>query len=135
MLEKMLFGRTVIPLMGRCLDAYFLRHKVTANNVANVEVPGYNRLEVKFEAELENQLNRNKFALCQTHPKHLPVGGRLRSTPEVSVDDSNPKLNAINNVDIDLEMADMAKNQLGYNLISTVLRMEYQRLRMAIRGQ
>ncbi|NQS98790.1 MAG: flagellar basal body rod protein FlgB [candidate division Zixibacteria bacterium] len=135
MLENMLFGKTVTPLCGKCLDAYSLRHKVIANNVANVEVSGYNRMEVKFEAELENQLNRNKFALCQTHPKHLPVGGRLNSAPGVAVDDSNPKLNAINNVDIDMEMADMAKNQLGHNLISTVMRMEYQRLRMSIRGQ
>ena len=135
MLQKMLFGRTITPFMNRCLDAYSLRHKVIANNVANVEVSGFNRMEVDFETELKTQLNRSKYALCRTHPKHLPLGDIFGAEPKVIVDKSNMKLNAINNVDIDMEMADMAKNQISFNLLSTVMRMEYQRLRMAIRGQ
>jgi flagellar basal-body rod protein FlgB len=135
MLEKMLFGRTITPLAGRCLDAYSLRHKVIANNVSNVEVPGYNRMEVKFEDELTDRLRHRDDALWKTHPQHLPKVKKLEAEPEVAVDNSEPKYNAINNVDIDLEMADLAKNQLNFSLISTILRMEYQRMRMAIRGQ
>ena len=135
MIQKMLFAKTIVPIAGKSLDAYAMRHKAIANNVANVEVEGYNRLEVKFEDSLKAHLKTSQNALCQTHKKHLPDGDGLRTVPKIAVDESNPKLNAINNVDIDLEMADLAKNQLNFNLISTALRLEYNRLRMAIRGQ
>lgn len=131
----MLFGNTIVPLAGKTLDAYAMRHKAIANNVANVEVEGYNRLEVKFEDSLKAHLKSSQNALCQTHEKHLPDGHGLKTAPTIAVDESNPKLNAINNVDIDMEMADLAKNQLNFNLISTALRLEINRLRMAIRGQ
>ena len=136
MLQKALFNKTITPLIGKCLDAYTMRHKAIANNVANVEVPDFNRREVNFENELKQALNTGSRALCRTHPKHIPIRKSIDEiAPRINIDSSNPKLNAVNNVDIDMEMADMAKNQLNFNLFSTVLRMEYQRLRMAIRGQ
>lgn len=135
MIQKMLFGNTIVPLAGKSLDAYAMRHKAIANNIANVEVEGYNRLEVKFEESLKAHLKPDSQALYRTHEDHLPEGQGLKTAPSLSVDSSNSKLNAINNVDIDLEMADLAKNQLNFNLLSTALRMEYNRIRMAIRGQ
>lgn len=136
MLSKLLFGRTITPLAGKCLDAYSMRHKAVANNIANVEVPGYNRREVKFEEELKDCLRASHKALSQTHEKHIPIRCRIEKVqPSYAIDQENPKLNAINNVDIDMEAADLGKNQINFNLISTALRMEYQRLRMAIRGQ
>lgn len=136
MLQKLLFKSTITPLIGKCLDAYAKRHKAIAANVANVEVPGFNRRQVNFEKELKEALNKKGQGLCRTHPQHLPLQKSLdKVVSQVGIDRSNPKLNAINNVDIDLEMADMAKNQLNFDLLATVLRMEYQRLRMAIRGQ
>jgi len=137
MLDKMLFGKTVTPLAEKCLDAYSLRHKAIANNIANVEVPGYNRREVQFEDELKRCLKKDLSGLCTTHEKHIPISKCKieRIQPRMVVDESNPKLNAVNNVDIDMEMADLAKNQIDFDLMSTALRLEYQRLRMAIRGQ
>ncbi len=134
-LQEMLFAKTVAPLAEKTLNAYSLRHKAIANNIANVEVPGYQRLEVHFEDALKAYLKPSKEALYKTHPKHLPDAREISAVPRLSIDRSNPKLNAINNVDIDLEMADLAKNQLSFNLIATALRHEYNRLRMAIRGQ
>jgi len=134
MIKDILFSKTIAPLAKKTLDAYAMRHKAIANNIANVEVPGYHRLEVHFEEALRSYLKPNQDALCKTHPKHLPDENLLDTMPKLGVDRSNPKLNAINNVDIDLEMADMAKNQLNFSLISTALRHEFNRLRMAIRG-
>lgn len=135
MIQKMLFAKTIAPLAGKTLDAYALRHKTIANNIANIEVPHYNRLEVKFEDTLKKHLRPGDNALWKTHERHLPDGNDLCGVPSVSVDKTQPKLNAINNVDIDLEMADMSKNQLSFNLISAALKNEYNRIRMAIRGQ
>ncbi len=136
MLHKLLLNPTVTPLIGKCLNAYTKRHKAIASNIANIEVPGFKRREVKFEKELKEALRQRGEGLCRTHPQHLPVKKSLdKVIPTIAVDESNPKLNAVNNVDIDMEMADMAKNQMNFDVMATVLRMEYQRLRMAIRGQ
>jgi flagellar basal-body rod protein FlgB len=135
-LNKLLFAKTIAPIAGKCLDAYSMRQKAIANNIANAEVSGYNRLEIDFEAELKDKVQRSsKWALHKTHPKHLPIGDPFTAEPKVKTDKSEPKYNAINNIDIDMEMTDLAKNQLNFSLISNVLRMEYQRMRMAIRGQ
>jgi flagellar basal-body rod protein FlgB len=135
LLQKILFKRTITPLLGKGLDAYSMRHKAIANNLANIEVPGYDRKVVSFEKELKDALKYSTHALCRTHPKHIPIKNSIDHVkPNAATDESNPKMNAINNVDVDLEMAEMAKNQLSFNLLSTVLRMEYQRLRMAVRG-
>jgi len=136
MIKDMLFGKTIAPLSGKCLDAYAMRHKAIANNLANIEVKGYDRREVKFENELKECLRRENTALNLTNEKHIPVGCKLEKVqPRFAIDKANPKLNAINNVDVDLEAADMGKNQIDFDTIATVLRIEYQRLRMAIRGQ
>ena len=134
-IQEMLFGRTIVPLASKSLDAYAMRHKAVSNNLANIEVPGYNRMEVHFEEALRAHLKPSKEALWRTHEKHLPDGNKMSAVPKIGFDTSNPKLNAVNNVDVDLEMADMAKNQLNFSLISTALRHEYNRIRMAIRGQ
>jgi flagellar basal-body rod protein FlgB len=135
MLNKLLFGKTITPLVTKCLDAYSMRHKAIATNIANVEVRGYHRRIVNFEDDLKNSLKSSKSALLRTDEKHIPPSHLREPEPAYAVDKSHPKVNAINNVDIDMESADMAKNQIDYSLISTILRMEYQRLRMAIRGQ
>src|SRR4029079_13125873 len=45
-----------IGLLSQTLDAAALRHRVIAQNVANVNTPGYRRLEVSFEADLARAL-------------------------------------------------------------------------------
>ncbi|MBL7191786.1 flagellar basal body rod protein FlgB [bacterium] len=135
MLDKLLIKNTIAPVLKKSLDAYSLRHKAIASNLANVEVKGFKRREVKFEDELKDALFDRGRGLCRTHSRHMPIRKGIEDVnPDAVIDASNPKYNAINNVDVDMEMADMAKNQLNFNTMATVLRMEYQRLRMAIRG-
>ena len=136
MINKALFQKTVTPLLGKALGAYTNRHKTIAANIANVEVPDYNRRTLAFEEELKEALSVNGKGLSRTHPKHMPVRSSLDDVRgRIDIDRSEPKLNAVNNVDIDHETAAMAQNQLNFNTLATTLRMEYQRIRMAIRGQ
>ena len=44
-----LFDKTRIPLLGKALDAYALRHKVISSNIANVTTEGYHSKSVAFE--------------------------------------------------------------------------------------
>jgi hypothetical protein len=43
-----LFGKTEIPNLEKALDAYSLRHKAIASNIANATTPGYKKVEVKI---------------------------------------------------------------------------------------
>lgn len=53
------FTRTV-DLLHRALDVNALRYEVTANNLANAEVPGFKRTDVNFEAELKRALDSQR---------------------------------------------------------------------------
>ena len=44
MLEKILFNRTNMPLISLTIDAAMLRILTIANNIANVNTPGYLRV-------------------------------------------------------------------------------------------
>lgn len=43
-------------LLARLVDASSLRHRVIAQNVANVNTPGYHRRDVSFEGALAREL-------------------------------------------------------------------------------
>nr|WP_303047689.1 flagellar basal body rod protein FlgB [Treponema pallidum] len=64
------FTRTV-DLLHRALDVNALRYEVTANNLANAEVPGFKRTDVNFEAELKRALDsqRNETSFFRSEEK------------------------------------------------------------------
>ena len=136
MFGKAIVAKSAIPLLHRCLDAYSLRHKAIANNIANVEAPGYSRARVRFEDKLKKALFDSSQAMVTTNEKH--IGERERHIekvqPEVEIDTANGALNGMNNVDIDQEMANLAKNTLDYNTAATLLRHEYTRFRLSMGG-
>jgi flagellar basal-body rod protein FlgB len=112
---------TRTDLLARVLDTAATRHKVIAHNVANVNTPGYERLEVTFEDELA---------------KVLAGGGDPSSVkPAVVVDDSAPARADGNTVDIDVEMGQLTKNALLYQAASTILTSRLGTLRSAITGR
>ena len=59
-----LFDGTKIPVLHRALDAYTLRQKVIAGNIANITTPGYKAQSVKFEDELSGVCRPVVFPAC-----------------------------------------------------------------------
>jgi flagellar basal-body rod protein FlgB len=134
MFKNAITDKTVVPLLHKCMDTYAMRHKAIANNVANAEVPGYQRVQVRFEDSLKKALFDRRHALSVTDDKHIP--GRDRNIdnvrPKLEVDTSQSELNGANNVDIESEMAGMAKNTLDFATAATLLRHEFSRFRMGM---
>ncbi|WP_281889669.1 flagellar basal body rod protein FlgB [Paenibacillus sp. YYML68] len=101
------------------LDVLTLKHKVIADNIANVDTPYYKAKEVVFQDELRRQLENGdqaKLQLHQTEAKHLPGHKPPTEVPHQVRKLSHTVMNNNqNNVDIDYEMASLAKNQLVYN--------------------
>ena len=94
------------------LDRASLQQKVTAQNIANLNTPGYKRSYIEFSEEL----NRAKLSLKRTNPGHLAAGGAQAEEPRVRVE--GYACADGNNVDLDREMLDLVTNQLRYNILA-----------------
>ncbi|HQQ22901.1 MAG TPA: flagellar basal body rod protein FlgB [Spirochaetota bacterium] len=129
-------------LLERALDAESVRRKVISNNVANVDTPHFKRSEVNFESELKRaidqnrELSENDYPGAVTDEKHIPfiqmrdvkgVGSRI------NLDYSTSLRNDGNNVDIEKEMVDAAKNLMRYNAFITSLNQNFKVLKMVMR--
>lgn len=108
-------------LLGQVLTAASLRHRVIAQNVANVNTPGYRRLEVRFEEDLARALAN-------------PVAGPAGVRPQVVVSDGPERVDG-NTVDIDREMNDLTRNALLYQAAAQILTSRIASLRAAIAGR
>lgn len=134
MIKEKLFGATKIPLLTKGLDAFALRHRAISDNVANSETPGYKRRHVEFESKLMNAIGRG--GLVKTCSRHLGSGGTraLNLEPELKRDNARSDVNDQNNVDIDFEMGEMAKNHLKYSFASKMTKLYFEGLKTSIIG-
>jgi len=127
---------SVLKLLEGGLDGLSLRNKVIADNIANVDTPGFKRSDVNFNEVLQAALGKEGLAgieLRRTSPGHLPGIGTF-SGNFVIKDTSTTFRNDGNNVDIDMEMARLAQNTLHYNALSTALTSHLMMLRQVIQS-
>ncbi|MEB3101170.1 flagellar basal body rod protein FlgB [Ferviditalea candida] len=132
-----LFENLTFNVLERSLDAAALRQKVISNNIANVDTPQFKRSDVQFEDLLKKELQQSSmtFSGYRTDPRHIQIGSSAPSEivqPAVVTDEHSAMNNNNNNVDIDAEMASMAKNQLSYNVLIQQTNHELKQLRIAI---
>ena len=62
--------------------------------------------------------DKNKLKMVRTRDKHLPQAMSSKAAATVQLDDTTTMRVDGNNVDIDFEMADLAKNQIYYNAMA-----------------
>ena len=110
--------------LGRGLAAANLRQEVISNNIANVNTPNFKKSDVVFEELLAKEIGMDdsgRLPLVRTHDRHQPVGMIGGAKASIQEDDTTTMRVDNNNVDIDIEMASLAKNQLYYNAMATEL--------------
>ncbi len=138
-----LFEGTNISLLGKALDVYAMRQKVLASNVANITTPGYKSQSVSFEEQLAEASSGNAVRAAQTNDKHMPLGAaqsmkevqpHVYDTSEDQPESYNPMASGFNDVDIDYEMAELAKNQIRFRFGSRLLGDTFKGMQKAIRG-
>lgn len=106
------------------MTAATIRQEVIADNIANVNTPNYRKSVVQFEDMLARELYGEepdgRLKMARTHDKHLPFKPfNFHAEPTIAQDTTTIMRVDDNNVDIDVEMANLAKNQLYYNTIVT----------------
>ena len=134
MLEQVV-NTSVIDVSSRAMAASTLRHEVLSNNIANVNTPTFKRSHVRFEDLLKKELGLEDDPLMpvvRTHDRHLPLAYRGKAHGVIEQENTtNMRLDG-NNVDIDVEMAEVAKNQLYYNVLANQLGGHISRMKSVI---
>ena len=136
MLEQ-IFNSSNFNYLPRAMTAANIRQEVIANNIANVNTPNFRKSNVEFEELLAREIygeeSDGKLKMARTHEKHLPfVPLEFRAEPTIDQDNSTIMRVDDNNVDIDIEMATLAKNQLYYNALVTEFGGHVSRLKASI---
>lgn len=118
------------------MDASWMRSEAIANNIANNDTPGYNRVSVAFEDYYRAALMEEDdgFVLKRTRDKHMVMdtGSQPRIVQQVD-EDTTMRMDE-NNVDIEKEMTDLATNTLYYYTLQSKVASEFTQLTTAITG-
>jgi flagellar basal-body rod protein FlgB len=134
-IRQFLFGGDTRQLAYKGLDATVLRGKAIAENLANIGTPGYQRKEVNFEEQLQNALKAKLKAVNDQDP-HMPAGKGIDLTkiqPFVFEPKDATLPGEVNNVDVDMEGAKMAENQIYYNFLTKFV--SFDKMNSAIVGR
>jgi flagellar basal-body rod protein FlgB len=117
-----LFGGSAFVATTKALDAASLRHQVIANNLANVNTPGFKSRKVQFENALSKAIRQ-------------PGSGAIASVrPQVTTDSSTSERQDGNNVDMESEMVDLAANQIKFEALSQQVSNLFTQLKSVIKG-
>lgn len=109
--------------LNRYLDLSSLELKVTAQNMANIDTPGYRTMGFDFAAEMKNSLdslNQEEGIGPTASTTPLSLVGGLLERPDG------------NNVSVDREGMKMAEAQLQFRTGAELLKHEFTRVMDAI---
>ena len=110
--------------LSRAMSAANIRQEVISHNMANVNTPNFKKSTLVFEELLAKELygsnTEGKLPMIRTHDKHLPMANMpFVATPTIVQEHDSLMRVDENNVDIDIEMAKLSKNQIYFNALAT----------------
>jgi len=116
------------------LSVAWLRNQVISNNIANETTPNFKSSSVEFESLFKEALdNQDFFETKKTNDKHIAFDSTDDIDPVVVQNMNTTMRSDGNNVDIDYENAELAKNSLLYMTLVEKIQSEFTKLRMAIK--
>ncbi|MFC4617337.1 flagellar basal body rod protein FlgB [Camelliibacillus cellulosilyticus] len=122
------FGTTSISSLTRALNRADLTHQVIAQNIANIDTPGYKAEKVVFNDALQSAIEARR-----TDPRHFNFSG-TDDNPKVVKDRTTAVQNNGNNVDIDKEMVALANNQIGYQAYAEAISRKFNEWNIVLKG-
>ncbi len=100
-------GMTVEQVLHKAVTATEANHRFIANNIANVDTPGYNPVTLDFQKTLREELyGRGGLSLRRSRPRHMTFASRrLQFEDQVSL-----SKNDFNKVNLDEEIVKLSEN-------------------------
>lgn len=102
-------------LIKKGLDVGALRQKSISSNISNINTPDYKVNKVEFEEYLSNAVDG--IRMKKTHNLHFGVDNVKDLEPVIVKRETTMLNDNGNNVDIDLEMTELAANEIYYNVL------------------
>lgn len=131
-----MFKTDLMNILEKAMDGSSVKNTVVSNNIANVNTPGFKKSTVSFQKSLEKSLEKSQESAIRpkrTKPQHL-AKTRLDDPDLVQVyqvKDTSMRTDG-NNVDIDMELATLAQNNLYFNSLAQFLSYQLSLLRYSI---
>jgi flagellar basal-body rod protein FlgB len=126
-----------VDSLQKGLGASWTRNSVISNNIANVDTPEFKSSSVEFESLYQQSLEdqADGFQLKKTQSDHMDIGDADAGNVQPVVVQNSDTTNRMdgNNVDIDQQMSDMAKNVIYYNALTRKISGEFEQLNYAIK--
>lgn len=125
-----IFGDQTMQSLKLSLHSSAIRQEAIAANIANVNTPGYKRVDLtpQFNATLKEaleQLDRGETSSTPLFHKNMVGQDPVRGSERLDG----------NNVNLDSEMVEMAKNQSQFEFAAQLMAKRYRGLREAITGR
>lgn len=126
-----------LDILENGMAASALRHSILADNISNVDTPGFKRSDVDFEHMLARALEGGpRIELGRDSERHfetMPPGEPDRVHARVFAELDTWTRNDQNNVDPEIEMTNMAKNTLYYQTVAQRVASSYRGLTQILR--
>jgi flagellar basal-body rod protein FlgB len=113
----------IVKLLEAGIKAEGLRQKTIASNMANIETPGYKRLDVNFEELLAKAMRSSDAEEIQD------------IEPEVYQPRNTPTRSNGNDVNLEAEIGEMVKNSLRHTTYVRLLQKKLAQMETAVAVQ
>jgi flagellar basal-body rod protein FlgB len=136
-------------LIAKALDGISQRHKAISSNVANAETPGYKGIKVAFEESLQQAVDAENLLRQQTYAQESALktteNGHQNASHTNVVSKNAAQQGMIercqfdvvsdkSGIDIEFEMAQLAKNAGKYAALSRIESKTFASLKSVIKG-
>ncbi len=148
------FTTEMAEINEKALDAMALRNKLIASNISNINSPGYKRVDLEFENQLSQIINSQKSkkpgaslkfqpdtllpSNTLKNPRHISINAYKTTyeefKPDIKTNDEVSLHTNGNNVSIEYEMAELAKNGTKYTIVATLQEKTFRGLQEVIKG-
>lgn len=121
-------------LLAKVMDMRMERQNLVMSNLANMNIPSYKARSLEFESELQNAVASNTRGLVtRTNGKHMPTAFDVEGFSGSLAKEFKPRtIYGADAVDMDKEMATMAKNSLQYSTLSQLIKANFDGIQKAI---
>ncbi len=118
-------------LLQESLSGLVKRQQLIANNLANVDTPGYRAMDIPFEQVLDREIRKEgDLRMVVTDPGHVgssPVMEQALSKQQPVVFRTDR-----NGVDVDAEMSRLAETSIQFDAVSQLMAGRLAIMRMAV---
>ena len=128
-----LINNSTTKLLETAMSSASTRQNTISQNIANIDTPNYKARKTVFSHELNRAQEGQRLNANRTDARHQEFGGRPADDSATVHRKTNTMYNHNgNNVDIDHEMSELAKNQIYYNTLVDRLNGRFNSIRTVI---